>query len=353
MKVKLNKKLLSYDKVHVVLEAGPTHSGIESAKKLVDLAVKSNADSIKFQTIDADRLMADKSIEFEYSYLSKNNHQEEVFIRSKEPLYNILKRRHLSKQEWRSLKKYCDQKGIHMFTTACFKDEVDFLVDELKIDSIKINSSDIDQLDLIRYVARKQVNIQLDTGSSDIWEIEKAVVAIEEEENENIIIHHCPSGYPAHLSSIHLNMISTLKEMFPNYLIAFSDHSPGADMDIAAIALGAGMVEKTITLDRYTKSCEHSYSLEGKDIEEFVKTIRNLEVALGDKRRMLPKEKRAKRKNTRRSPYATRPLTKGEIIKEEDFEFRRPGHGLTEVEFSQCVGMPLSKNIEMNEPLSL
>ena len=92
--------------------------------------------------------------------------------------------------------------------------------------------------------------------------------------------------------------------------------------------------------------------MEGKDIEEFVKTIRNLEVALGDKRRMLPKEKRAKRKNTRRSPYATRPLTKGEIIKEKDFEFRRPGHGLTEEEFSQCVGMPLSKNIEMNEPLS-
>lgn len=351
MKVKLNQISLDYNKTHIVLEAGPTHTGLESAKKLVDLAVSAKADSIKFQTIDADRLMADKTIGFEYAYLSKNEENEEIYVKTKEPLYDILQRRHLSKNEWRSLKLYCDEKGIHMFTTACYKDEVDFLVDELKIDSIKINSSDISQLEFIRYVARKQVNIQLDTGSSDIWEIEKAVVAIEEEGNENIIIHHCPSGYPAHLSSIHLSMITTLKEMFPNYIIAFSDHSPGADMDIAAVALGAGMVEKTITLDRYTKSCEHSYSLEGKEIYAFVKTIRDLEIALGSKRRLLPKEVRTKRKNTRRSPYAIRPLKKGELIREQDFEFRRPGHGLSESVFFQLIGQPLSKDIDANEPL--
>ena len=266
MNVTLGNKKLDYSNTYIVLEAGPTHTGIESAKKLVDLAVNAKADSIKFQTIDADRLMADKSIPFEYSYLSKNSKGEECYVKTQEPLYEILKRRHLTKEEWKSLKKYCDKKGIHMFTTACFIDEVDFLVDELKIDSIKINSSDISQLELIRYVAKKQVNIQLDTGNSDLWEIEKAVVAIEEEGNENIIIHHCPSGYPAHLSSINLKMIPTLREMFPKYIIAFSDHSPGAEMDIAAVALGVGMVEKTITLDRNTKSCEHSYSLEGNDI---------------------------------------------------------------------------------------
>jgi len=351
MKVKLNGEKLDYSKVHIVFEAGPTHTGLESAKQLVDIAVAAEADSIKFQTIDADRLMADKKIEFEYAYLSQNEKGEKEYIKTKEPLYDILKRRHLTKDEWISLKLYCDQQGIHMFTTACYKDEVDFLVDELKIDSIKINSSDINQLELIRYVAKKQVNIQLDTGSSDIWEIEKAIVAIEEEGNENIIIHHCPSGYPAHLSSIHLNMISTLRKMFPNYIVAFSDHSPGADMDIAAVALGAGMVEKTITLDRYIKSCEHSYSLQDEEVTQFVKIIRELEIALGDNRRVLPKEIRKKRLNTRRSPYAIRSLKKGDLIREEDFEFRRPGHGLTESEFFQRIGQSLDYDLDVNKPL--
>ena len=351
MNVKLAGINLDYSKTHIVLEAGPTHTGIESAKKLVDLAVNAKADSIKFQTIDADRLMADKSIPFEYKYLSKNLNGEENYIKTQESLYEILKRRHLTKVEWKSLKEYCDKKKIHMFTTACFKDEVDFLVDELKIDSIKINSSDISQLELIRYVAKKQVNIQLDTGNSDLWEIEKAVVTIEEEGNQNIIIHHCPSGYPAHLSSIHLKMIPMLREMFPKYIIAFSDHSPGVEMDIAALALGAGMIEKTITLDRYTKSCEHSYSLEGDDIFRFVETIRNIEIALGDKRRTLPKEVRIKRKNTRRSPYALKPLKKGDIMKAQDFEFRRPGHGMSEEQFMISLGQRLEEDLQKNQPL--
>ena len=110
-----------------------------SAKKLVDVAVESGADSIKFQTIDTDRLMADKKIEFEYSILERLKNGEFKYTPVKEPLYDILKRRELNKNEWQELKSYADKKGIHFFTTACYKDEVDFLVDELKIDSIKVN----------------------------------------------------------------------------------------------------------------------------------------------------------------------------------------------------------------------
>tara|TARA_X000000950_G_scaffold273006_1_gene356287 strand:+ start:1422 stop:2483 length:1062 start_codon:yes stop_codon:yes gene_type:complete len=351
MNISLAGKKLNYSKTHIVFEAGPTHTGIESAKKLADLTKKAGADSIKFQTIDADRLMADKTVLFEYSYLHKKPDGNLSYIPIKEPLYDILKRRYLSKDDWRELKQHCDSIGLHMFTTACYKDEVDFLVNDLKIDSIKINSSDINQLELIRYVAKKGVNIQLDTGSSDLWEIEKAVIAIEEEGNENIIIHHCPSGYPARLESIHLNMIPTLKEMFPSYLIAFSDHNPGFEMDIAAISLGAGMVEKTITLDRFIKSCEHSYSLEENDSLEFIKVIRDIEVAFGDKRRILPPYKRASRKNTRRSPYAQRDMKQGELIQSTDFEFKRPGIGLSEEEFEGLLGTPLKEDLKVNQPL--
>ena len=349
MEVKLDGKSLDYSKTFIVLEAGPTHYGLESAKALVDIAVEAKADSIKFQTIDADRLMADKSVQFEYSYLEKGKDGIDEYVPISESLYDILNRRKLEKEEWIELKKYCDDKKIHMFSTACYNDEVDFLVDELKIDSIKINSSDISQLELIKYVARKNVNIQLDTGSSDLWEIEKAVIAIEEEGNKNIIIHHCPSGYPARLSSIHLNMIPTLKEMFPEYIIAFSDHSPGFEMDIAAMSLGAGMLEKTITLDRYIRSCEHSYSLEKEEALRFVKIIREVEIAYGQKRRKIPAEIRNKRLKTRRSPYALSDLKKGSKLKEGDFEFKRPGVGVTELEFNYLIGSELSKNLKKGE----
>ena len=140
--------------------------------------------------------------------MEKDEKGNEVFKKFSEPLSDILKRRSLSKKEWIELKKYCDNKEIHFFTTASYFDEVDFMVDELKMDSIKIASSDVKQIDFIKYCARKGVNIQLDTGSSDIWEIEQAVIAIEEEGNSNIIIHHCPSGYPARLESINLKMIN-------------------------------------------------------------------------------------------------------------------------------------------------
>lgn len=351
MNIYLGNKKLDYSKVHIVLEAGPTHTGLKSAKDLVDIAVEAGADSIKFQQMDAERIMADKNILFEYTYLKKTSNGLK-YVPFKEPLYDILKRRKLTYNEWGELKRYCDKKDIHMFTTACYKDEVDFFVDKLKMDSIKVNSSDISQLDLIRHIARKGVNIQLDTGSSELWEIERAICCIEDEGNKNIIIHHCPSGYPAHLESIHLKMIHTLKTMFPNYLVAFSDHSAGWEMDIAAVSLGAGMIEKTITKDRFIKSCEHSFSIEKEEIKIFVKAIRNLEIALGEKRRTIAPEVREKRVVTRRSPYAIRRIEKGEIIKAKDFEFKRPGKGVSEDEFKILLGRKTLKVILKNEFLT-
>jgi N,N'-diacetyllegionaminate synthase len=354
MNVKLGGKKLNYSKVHIVLEAGPTHTGIKSAKKLVDLAKKAGADSVKFQMVDTDRLMATgQNVDFEYSYLEKDENGKEIFKKFSEPLSDILKRRSLSKMEWLELKKYCDEKGIHFFTTASYNDEVDFMVDELKMDSIKIASSDVKQIDFIKYCARKGVNIQLDTGNSDIWEIEQAVIAIEEEGNENIIIHHCPSGYPARLESINLKMIKTLKDLFPNYLIAFSDHTQGWEMDIAAVSLGAGMIEKTITENRFTKSCEHSFSLEMEDSVKFVQSIRQLEVALGSSRRVFPKEVKSGRSKTRRSPYSLKKINKGDKLRVQDFEFKRPGFGLSHDEFKFFIGKTINTDLNNGDILTV
>lgn len=337
---------------YIVLEAGPTHYGLESAKKLVDLAVQAKSNAIKFQLLYPDRLMADKSVEFSYNALKIDEEGNEELYQVKEPLYDILKRRELKKEEWKELKKYCDNKKITFFATATYKDEIDFLVDELKTDSIKINSSDVNELEFIRYCASKGVNIQLDTGSADIWEIERAVIEAEEAGCNNIIIHLCPTGYPARLESINLRMLKTLKTMFPNYSVAFSDHSMGWNMDIAAVALGADSVEKTITLDRTIKSCEHSFSLELEDAKRFVNSIREVETALGSTRRVIPKDVKKKRKVGRRSPYALKDLDEGHIIEKDEFEFKRPGFGITSDEFEYFIGKKLQKPVKKNEALT-
>lgn len=338
--------------VYIVLEAGPTHYGLDSAKKLVKAAKDACANAVKFQYLSADRLMADKSVMFEYTYLERDAEGNERFVSTRERLYDILKRRELGRDEWRDLKRYCDETGIPLFLTATYNNEVDFLIDELKLDSVKINSSDINEVGFIKYCASKGINIQLDTGSAAIWEIERAVSAAEEEGCKNLIIHHCPSGYPARLEGIHLNMIKTLKTMFPNYSIAFSDHSPGWEMDIAAVALGADMVEKTITLDRTIKSCEHSFSLEPEEARRFVESIRTLEVALGSTRRTIPREMIKKRQFTRRSPYALEDMDAGHVIAETDFESKRPEYGITSDEFRFFVGKKLVKGMKKGEALT-
>ena len=168
--------------------------------------------------------------------------------------------------------------------------------------SVKIASADLNHYPLLRKVARTGLNIQLDTGNGSLGEMEAAVDIIRREGNENIIIHHCPSGYPARLQSINLRVITTLRQMFP-YPIAYSDHTPGWDMDIAAVTLGASLVEKTITLDRTTRSVEHIMSLEPPQMREFIKAIRDLEIALGSPRRVMHADEIKKRQANRRSMY--------------------------------------------------
>lgn len=330
--------------VFIVLEAGPTHTGLESAMSLADSAAAAGVDAIKFQVMDVDRLMGERDVMFDYRILTdiKNNTLEIV----EEPLYDILKRRQMPLADWKSLKEHCDKLKLGFIATAVFEDEVDFMVDEAGVDSIKLASGDINHIPLIRHMARKGVNIQLDTGSADLWEIDRAVSIIEDEGNSNIVIHLCPTGYPARLESINLRMLRTLKSMFPDYAIAFSDHTPGWNMDIAAVAIGVDLVEKTITHDRTTRSCEHMFSLEPMDAGQFVKDIRELEVALGSQRRTFPEAARKGRLKVRRSAFSKRVLKQGETLKLEDIEFRRPGSGIPPDKLDWILGKALNKDIQ-------
>lgn len=324
----------------ITFEAGATHSGLKNAQELVRLAAKAGANAVKFQILDPERLVADKKQLFSYEVLvdRESGKTEEV----QEPLYDILLRRTLSAEEWKEVKAVADEEGLAFFATVAFPEEIKLLQD-LNCHSIKIASSDVNHHPLIRQAASTGMCIQLDTGNSTIGEVEEAVDLILQEGNNNIIIHQCPSGYPARLESINLKIIPTLKQMF-QVPIAYSDHTPGWDMDVAAIALGANLVEKTITLDRTTRSVEHIFSLEPSEMKEFVSLIRDVETAFGNPRRLMSETERQKRFATRRSCFYSEAVQKGETLTEEKIEYRRPGYGISPKEVKQIIGSRLREN---------
>lgn len=333
----------------ITYEAGPTHSGLASAKELVRHAAAAGADAVKFQIVDPDRLVADRKLPFSYDVLvdAKTGRTETVT----EPLYDILCRRTLNVSEWRELKAYSDSLKLAFFCTALFDDEIDFLVG-IGTQSVKIASADLNHYPLLRKVARTGLNIQLDTGNGSLGEMEAAVDIIRREGNENIVIHHCPSGYPARLQSINLRVITTLRQMFP-YPIAYSDHTPGWDMDIAAVTLGASLVEKTITLDRTTRSVEHIMSLEPSQMAEFIKAIRDLEVALGNPRRVMHEEEIRKRQANRRSIYLKAAAKAGTRLGDADVDFRRPGFGIGPEMFDALASQTLKSDLPAGHLLAL
>ena len=344
-----NKTIGDGESCFVTLEAGPTHHGLESAKRLTSLAAESGADAIKFQVLDPDRLVANRKQLFSYDVLvdAKSGRTETV----SEPLYDILCRRSMSKDEWRAVKRHSDTLGLSFFATVGFEDEIE-LMETLGCDSIKIASGDVNHWPLIRKAAGTGMCIQLDTGSATIGEIEDAVDIVRSEGNESMIIHNCPSGYPARLESINLNLIPTLKRIFP-YPVAFSDHTPGWIMDIAAVALGANLVEKTITEDRTTRSVEHVFSLEPDDVKAFVQEIRSLETAMGSPRRVLHATERKGRNAVRRSAFLGESVQAGLPVNEARIEFRRPGYGIAPNLFGMLMHMRFSRNLPARHMLRL
>ncbi|MDO6592773.1 N-acetylneuraminate synthase family protein [Neptuniibacter sp. 1_MG-2023] len=335
--------------IYIVFEVGPTHNGLDSAKRLVKAAADAGADAVKFQILDAKRLVRDPSMMVEYGYLASK--KPDIVERYSEPLRDVLVRRGMERHEWIALKAYADELGITFFATASYVEELN-LLDELGCKSVKVASLDINHHPFLREIAKRDFCIQLDTGNATLGEIEAAIDILIDEGADNFIIHHCPSGYPARLQSINLRTITTLKQMF-NCPIAFSDHTSGWDMDIAAAALGVNLLEKTITEDRCCRSPEHVMSLEPHECEAFVNAIRDLEIAMGGTRRRLSKEESDRRAGRRRSAYIIGGGKSGQRVRDLEIDYSRPGKGLQPDVIEQYLDAKLNKDLEDGHVLNL
>ncbi|WP_174406770.1 N-acetylneuraminate synthase family protein [Desulfovibrio subterraneus] len=335
--------------VCIVFEAGPTHNGLESALKLVDVAADAGADAVKFQVVDAEKLVSDPAITFSYQWLAdKATGRVET---ATESLLEIIKRRELTFPEWETVIGHCRKRGIEFFSTATTEEEVHFLA-AMGVGSVKICSGDLTFHHLLRVAAQYPWTVQIDTGSSTIGEVENAILVLEEANCKNIIINHCPSGYPAHPERINLRVLTTLKQMF-SYPVAFSDHTTGDVMDVAAVSLGAHMIEKTITLDRNTRSPEHIMSLEPHEAKDFVKTIRSVELALGSTRRLLGEPEQVSRVRGRRSLFAGCALQKGDILVQSMLTYARPGDGIPAHLDHLVLGRKLVRDVPAGRKLQL
>lgn len=312
--VKIGNKVLGDDEPCLIsLEPGGTFQNIEQAKEMIRVSALAGADAIKFQTFlpgDAERIMGKKDIAVDFK-TSSGKKQELVF--------DALKRRELSKEEWIELIKYSKSQKLLFITAPYFPETIDFLT-ETEVDAIKVSKGDINNVLLIDKIAKTKLPIILD-GREKFEDVAKDVKICEENNNNQIIIMHCPSGYPAENAEIHLRALQSIQEKY-DYPVGFADHSLGGIMNYAAVALGAKMIEKTITTDKSIEAVEHFMSLELNELKTFVNNLRAVEDALGDPNIIM--ESRVA-ESARRSFVAKKSLNKGDIITAESLEFRRPG----------------------------
>ncbi|MDC0159309.1 N-acetylneuraminate synthase family protein [Candidatus Nitrosopelagicus sp.] len=297
----------------ISFEPSATYADFDEAKRMIELTALSGADAIKFQTFlpnDSDRIMGDKSITIDFT--TENGKKQEL-------VYDALKRRELSKDDWKKLIIFSKQQNLLFITAPYFPETIDFLSTS-DIDAFKVSKGDINNVLLIDKMAKTGIPIILDAREK-LDDIERAVSICEENNNQNIIIMHCPSGYPSKNSGVHLNAIKFLQDKY-QYPIAFADHSRGGIMNYAAVALNVTMLEKTITTNTKLEHVEHFMSLETSELKEFVQNIRMIEEALGNHEILSVSRVE---ESARRSLVAKKSIDIGEKISLEHLDFRRPG----------------------------
>ncbi len=328
IKVKIGNKFVSEDDpCFISLEAGGTWTSFENAKEMIEAAASAGADGVKFQTFlpgDSERMIANKDIQVEFSTMNG---------KKKESVLDALKRRELSPDKWNELIKHAQKLGLSFITTAVFPETVDFLK-KVGVDAIKIAKGDINNVILIDYVSKLGLPVILD-GREKFEDVEHGIQICKKNKNEQIIIMHCPSGYPAENAGVHLNAINTIKNKY-DYPVGFADHSPNDIMNYAALSFGVKMLEKTITSDKKTERVEHLMSLELNELKSFVNNVRAVEQAMGDENILF---KSRVSEDTRRSLVAKFDIKKGQIINTSDLDYQRPGNmGISVSEGFNVIG---------------
>lgn len=329
----------------IIAEAGVNHNGdMSMARRLIDVAADAGADLVKFQTFTASRLVTAGAQKAEYQSNATGTGETQ---------YAMLSKLELTHEMHLELIDYCRARGIGFFSTGFDEESVDMLA-ELGLDRFKIPSGEITNLPYLRHVGKYGMPVILSTGMAELGEIGMAIEVLEDAgtKREKITVLHCNTEYPTPMSDVNLRAMLTIKDAF-GVEVGYSDHTLGIEVSIAAVALGATVIEKHFTLDRNLAGPDHKASLEPRELLALVSAIRNIEASLGDGiKRPSPSES----KNipiARRSLVASRKIHAGEVFTESNLAAKRPGTGISPMRWDEVLGRRATRDFAKDDLIEL
>lgn len=326
---------------YIIAELGANHNGdMDIAKKLIDSAKECGSDAVKFQSWTPSTLIAKE----EYDRNTKYNDSAKKHFGS---LKEMVEAYYLREDQHFELKEYCNKKGIDFSSSPFSNEEIDLLV-KLKVPYIKIASMDINNLPLLEYAAKTGKPIIISTGMADLSEIDIAIKTIEKQNNFQIILLHCIAIYPPKFEDINLNNIPMLKQTF-GYPVGFSDHSFGIHIPLAAITMGACIIEKHFTIDKDMPGWDHEISADPAELKQIIQFGKEITTSLGNYKRIVSSDEMTKRGKFRRSIVIARNMKKGEVIKKEDLVYKRPGTQISPDKYEYLIGRKINRNINADE----
>lgn len=333
--------------VLIIAEAGVNHNGsIEIAKQLVDKAVEAGVDVIKFQTFKAEKLVSKSAKQAEYQKKNIGNEADDT-------QYNMLKKLELSEQDHQTLIDYCQQKGIKFFSTAFDLESIDYL-HSLGLGLWKIPSGEITNYPYIKKIAQYGEPVILSTGMCELEDVNAAMNALitNGAKREQITILHCNTEYPTPYEDVNLKAMLELQEQF-QVKVGYSDHTRGIEVPIAAVALGATVIEKHFTLDRNMPGPDHKASLEPEELKAMVSAIRHIELALGDGHKKVSPSEQKNIAIARKSIVAVCPIKKGEVLTEQNLTVKRPGTGISPMKWEEVLGTKAIKDFNEEDLIEI
>lgn len=332
-------------KTLIIAEAGVNHNGnISIAKKMVDVAVEAGADFVKFQSFKAEKFVSIHAGKADYQKKTTNNRESQL---------QMIRKLELDKESHKTLIDYCKIKGIKFISSPFDLESIDLLY-ELGVELYKIGSGEITNYPFLKKIASKKLPVILSTGMSNLSDIEQALFVLTDNgiKREQITLLHANTEYPTPYEDVNLLAMTTIKNAFKTK-IGYSDHTLGIEVPIAAVAMGATVIEKHFTLNRAMNGPDHKASLEPNELKTMVKAIRNIEKVLGTG---IKKPSKSEIKNmaiARKSLVASKKINRGEVLTEENVTSKRPGIGLSPMLWNDVIGRKAIKDFNIDDLIEL
>lgn len=329
----------------IIAEAGVNHNGdLDLAKQLIDAAAAAGADLVKFQTFNANRQVTRTAQKAAYQTRATD---------SEESQYEMLRHLELTPDMHKKLIAHCTTRDIGFFSTGFDIESVDLLV-SLGQDRFKIPSGEITNLPYLRHIGRFGKTVILSTGMATLGEIEAAIYALEQAgtPHANMTVLHCTTEYPTPMNEVNLRAMQSIHAAF-GVAVGYSDHTSGIEVAIAAVALGASVIEKHFTLDRNLPGPDHQASLEPAELKAMVTAIRNIESALGDGIKRLTLSEAGNKLVARKSMVANRPIRAGDTFSAQNVTTKRPGTGISPIRWDEVMGRTAPRSFAIDELIEL